>query len=442
MRSKIVSRIYNNPVNIAFIFFILVLSFWTLVSVFLGKLSAELSGDEVDYVRRATALLDIGWFALADAYRPPLYPIILGFLKYTVNENQLIPAGRILNIASVALLSSIWLYFGIKKRGVNKFLIAAFLIALWPQFYYFSFQLYAESISFLGLGFLILIAATTSDKECKDISWHTVVFIAFIISFLFLLKANNVLVAIPIGLFFLFTLDINLKDKIFKLFVMTFLVILISSPWFIYVKNHTGMVKATTTSGMNLLVGTGYTSLGMEPDKKALTYTFIEKRHILKSTEIGDVALTNESLEILLNLHNEKKQINPFTQENVNWYSFYEKETMDIAKNIWKENTLEQVIYGFVKIFHSFGGSLRGVTDYITLGIFFISIALSIVIFFDKFNRRFVYLHWGITFFGALLIYFFLPNIRFKTFYFDMSFLLLLAISIESFIDKIRSIRK
>lgn len=253
---------------------------------------------------------------------------------------------------------------------------------------------------------------------------------------LFLLKSNNILIAVPFAIYILLAVTNRLVDKLLKITTMIIMVIFMACPWFYFVYHSTGELKVTTTSGMNLLAGTGYTSLGMKFDEESLPYRFMDNRHGYKETKLGKSILSDSDLSALINFKEIAANIEPYSRERIASAIEFENLTLSMAKNIWRNNLSEQVIHGLAKVSHSFGASMRNPNDYISSILLLLSLALSKFLFNSRKYRRYVLLHWGVTLVGVIVIFFFLPNIRFKTFYFDMGLLLLISFYVESKIAK------
>ena len=208
------------------------------------------------------------------------------------------------------------------------------------------------------------------------------------------------------------------------LFLTIFSLILIS-PWIIFLHKSLGEYKVTTTGGVNFLVGTGYYSFGMADhiDTAVLPLKYIASNNNFHQTSNGPSALSIDDENLLLHAHN-TLQVDDIS--------------MQIAKKIWHNKTNEQIINGCLKVLHSLGFSLRGWNDYFGVLFFVVVIICSIFCVYKKVYKEIICFHWLVAFCGFCMAFIWLPNIRFKTFYFDSSALLVIATVISMLIDQFR----
>jgi hypothetical protein len=114
---------------------------------------------------------------------------------------------RIFNIFFVSLIPAIWWSNGLRRKDEFKtvFFIISFLVSIWMPFFIFSFRALAESLSFLFLNLLLLsLLKFYSEHKKQKIDFASMSILALELSALFFLKANNIFVAIPVGLYIIF----------------------------------------------------------------------------------------------------------------------------------------------------------------------------------------------------------------------------------------------
>ncbi|MDB3960564.1 hypothetical protein N9387_01510 [Candidatus Pelagibacter sp.] len=390
---------------------VIISSLWIVIFFISGANQRPPIGDEGDYLLRGIGLIEIGINTLADGYRPPLFPILISLLYKFVGNELLLNSTRLLNIALVSIVPAIWSFQYQRSDGETKFAFMALLTALWAPFYMFAFSALAEAASFLFLN--LLLVSSLGLLKVKKLVGKLIFITAFLIACLFFLKANNILVALPLGVFIFLFSNGNWLKKFWRVGLLTiFSAILVASwPTFLYQKS--GHLVATTTGGLNLLVGTGYYNFGMEEDYSAI--------HNIKKKELYNgvyPTLTQEQMTLLKSVGKDKYSI-----DNV---------SKNIAMSIWSNNTENQIYYSCFKIAHSLGMSFRGTQDYITFTFFLLTIFASISLKILRANQNIIFLHWGLALMGFIIAFFWLPNIRFKTFYFDTTGLYLISCFISS----------
>lgn len=380
---------------------------WCGLAVLTRKLGADLSGDEIDYFQRG---LKIGSGSLSDGYRMPGFPVWISAFNLVVPKSILIEVLRFVNILAVALVPGLWWWNAEKAPAPLKtgFYVMGILTLLWPPFFLFSFSLLAEGLSFALLNLLVLLLFTT-DQNSKGSHY---LWMGLCLSGMFLLKANAILVSVPVFIFLLLT---SKRRRRISLLLLPVTITVLA--WILFLSSTTGHLLVSTNSGVNLLVGTGHYSFGMKPDKGAAPTKFLSgsEPNTISNEDIESLSQAKKIKEVVL----KKVTVNQAAQK--------------IAYDIWGDQTGQQIKHGMLKIIHTQGGSIRGIKDLITLFFFFAVLISSGLLFRESSLRRFVKLHWGFAFSGFFLAFFFLPNIRFKTFYFDTTGLFIIALLLAHF---------
>ena len=430
LKNKIFRWLHKTPFSGAFYLFILVSTIWTLISFLLGNFSKPAYGDEAEYINLGQMLLKNGIAVISDGYRPPLFPIWISFLNSFIPDNMMVESVRFINIMAMSLVSALWWWRGVKRtdklRGMYFFM--ALFSSIWAPLFFFSFYALAEAGSFLFLNILIITLLGYETDKTMGIQYKRTILISIELLVLFLLKANNILIAVPIALFVLLTLASSWKNRIRTVSIMTVGTIILILPWILFLHQTTGKFRVTNTGGVNLLVGTGHTYAGMSPDPKALPDIFIHKSvDAYHNSPMSISALSAKDLTLISRASNQvstaEKYTNEWAKESANLDTVY----AEIAKRIWLENLDEQVVYGFLKIAHTYGFSMRGGKDFLIIIFLILVITVSALLWKEQKYKRLIILHWSFAFCGFLIAFFFLPSIRFKAFYFDSTGLLVLA---------------
>jgi len=415
-------RIYvRHPVLLG----ICVLIFWSLIFWIKGSLTTPAVGDEVDYIQRGILLSHQGLSAIADGYRPPLFVFICAALSYFFDEHLLLIAVRLLNIAFVSAIPWAWLSaYKSSGRSNSTFALMSILTSVWPAYYYFSCQALAEAISFLLLNLLLILTLSFSSQSSHAKNVIKSITFATIIATLTLSKANNILIAPACVVLAFYQLNSKILYKLTLLLVTVTTSIVIIFPWISLVQKTTGEYNLSTTGGINLLVGTGRYYFGMSDglDMSALPDRYIANRVEFHKTPYGPSALTSDQERLLENTK-----------------TVWEQDAVSKAASlkIWNENRYIQCIYGLTKIIHSIGGSIRGLTDYFSIAFFGLTIVCSLYCLTIKIDRQIVLTHWLFALSGFIVAFFYLPNMRFRTFYFDTTGLLICATALHIIFEKL-----
>ncbi|MDY6919272.1 MAG: glycosyltransferase family 39 protein [Pseudomonadota bacterium] len=382
---------------------------WTLVAWLTGALGVPADGDEIDYLQRGLTLVSND--SLADAYRPPLYPLVIWSLGQLLPQPLVLDAARLLNILLVSIVPGLWLWYAGRSPYPGAGLLMALFSALWPPFYLYAFNAMAEAPSFLfwhGAILLTLLAAADAERSSRRPPLLPVTLAGVCLGLLGLLKANNILVAAPLALMFWLLSPQPRNRRLRALALMAAAAMLVVSPWLLYVKHHTGQWRVTTTGGINLMLGSGRYDFGMGGDPNTLQARYL-------------AAHPSAALE------QEVQQRIPVFDSTTLPRDFIDDQAREMALDIWRRYPQVQRHYGLLKVLHSFGFSLRGPVDYVTAGFFLVATLVALAGLWSRALRPLAVMHLGCTLCGALMAFFFLPNIRFKTFYFDTTGLLLIA---------------
>lgn len=455
IRKAVIRWVGLSPLESTLCVLIVVVTFWSLCSWLMGCFLQPSVWDEGDYIARGNAITHYGLLAISDGYRPPLFPAWISLLALLFPEYVLLDVVRFFNILFMSLVPMSWWLVGLKRTGRLKstFLIMALLTAVWPPFFLYSFKAIAESGSFLLLNILLITLLGYENDKALSKKIGRAFLISLELSMLFLLKANNLLVAVPVALFVFFTLSDTLKNRLGVVSVMATATIILISPWLLFLYHMTGQFKITTTGGMNALIGTGYDYLVIVPHPKALPHKYLYQRFeadlaerpSLKHQDLHkqlyervDLAerpslLSLEHQNLLLSATKYVSNSEQNTIERAHARANYDSVTRYIAIQIWQGNMNEQMIHGILKIAHTYGFSMRGGVDLITMMFLIFVIIGSILAWKESTSRKLIMLHWGFALCGMAIAFFWLGNIRFKTYYFDTTGLLVVSIALNQY---------
>lgn len=139
---------------------LLVLALVLRVAVAVWAYDLELVLDEIDYARRAQYILENGH--LPDAFRPPVYPMMLAavFGVVGVEPGAVRVLQALLGTATAAVLAR-WLHSHVGERGM---LLSLALFAVYPTLVGFSHFLFTETL-YLGLLVLALVFAFPARRD-------------------------------------------------------------------------------------------------------------------------------------------------------------------------------------------------------------------------------------------------------------------------------------
>jgi hypothetical protein len=393
--------------------------FWSLIFWMKGSLTAPASGDEGDYIGRGITLTHQGLSAISDGFRPPFFVFICAAVSYLVGDNFVLTGVRLLNIAFVSAIPWVWLSaYRSSGRSNGTFGLMAIFTSVWPLYYFFASRVYAEAISFLLLNLLLLLALSFSNQSSHGRYLIKSIVFGAIIAALTLSKANNLLIAPPCALLAFLQLNTKFFYKVTLLLVSVITCIVMMFPWISLVQKTTDEYNLSTTGGVNLLVGTGRYYFGMadELDLSMLPDRYIGNHLKFHQTPRGPSALSSDQEHLL----DSAKTV--WARDDV---------SKAISMQIWHEDRTIQSVYGLTKVIHSVGGSMRGLSDYFSIAFLGLTIICSLYCLKVKTNRQIVLTHWLFALSGFFVAFFYLPNIRFESFYFDTTGLLLCAASLH-----------
>ena len=361
--------------------------FWWVVFGVSGAGWAPAEGDESDYLARALRFSEEGWSVFADGYRPPLFPLVAGGVLAALGEDRSLFIARATNLFLVSLIPLVWWWRGTRRKDPVS-LWMALLLTGWAPFYLLSYMAYAEALSLLLLNLLVVLVLRVTPEGRTAFGVTAMVGIALLLAALFYTKANNILVAVPVGLFLFLFARGPLLGRFLRVAALAVLTALFLVPWLLFLRAQSGEWQVTTTGGYNLLVGTGQYNFGMQEDPRAIHRRYFESYQERSADVLGG--------DFFSVLESEEVRSNKYVQNQV---------AFDRATAVWRSLPQEQFRYALLKVLHSQGFSWRGLQDYIMVAFFGGTVLASLLLLWTRFERRLLFLHWGCLLMGCVVAF-------------------------------------
>jgi hypothetical protein len=183
------------------------------------------------------------------------------------------------------------------------------------------------------------------------------------------------------------------------------------APLSVFVSVHNNrFVLLGTNQGVTLYLGIGARSGGpYTPEKETLHEKVADHFHFYEQSKNPD-------------LHRMPKGMENW-EENWKLDSVYQR----IVINAWINRPIVMSVYGFSKILHSFGFSLRDFRDLTLVLHFIVSMCLSIYLWKVDQHRKWCLFFWTIFLTVVLQAFIFLETQRYKTLLFDVPALLMIV---------------
>jgi hypothetical protein len=341
-----------------------------------------LGSDADDYAALASVWKDEGFFiAFNELLRAPGFPAIIFMVGIIFPDNTFFVL-RILQLTSIALtvvMINKILELHIPKSQAYIFSLIYLVLPIW----YFVPAILAESFTTF---FFTLLLYYISLSRTNKYHLPNYLIISGCLAILIYLKANSVLLVIPVLYFAIHKIKIK---KFFHLFSILVLLMFLMLPWMIYAKTTQGsFLPLTNTSGYALYYGTGMIVKGDPILKQAAT-----ENRVNSESNIEDLLVFDE----------------PITASEMS--KIYTNKTIEI----WSERPLNQFLFGLQKIMINFGFIVRNSYEYF-LGFFsLITIIASLSLIKQK-----KHLDWAFTF----IIYFFCQSFQAMIFFSEKRYLI------------------
>jgi hypothetical protein len=236
--------------------------------------------DASDYTDRALRWQSEGFYAaFNDASRMPGYPFVL-LISHTLFSSYPNLIIRILQLLLIAVSA------GLIKVVLERYVptIVAVLVGALYAFlpiWHFVPILIGEALTAVITTFIIYFLANGHDRK---LSRSTILCLSLCVALATYTKPNNLLLAVPIIGFLIFSKNSKAIKSILKIVTIILLLLL---PWFGFVnKAQPGFVGLTTGSGINSYVGTG---MILDYDQGFLSRSAIKWRVDPKSNPLDSV---------------------------------------------------------------------------------------------------------------------------------------------------------
>jgi hypothetical protein len=413
--------IYKKKLIFFISYFLLLLFFFFI----LGKINNKIQWqDEYEYIQRGLGIsfIDFNFATLSDGFRPPLFPIIIKFLSLFSRDSLLIII-KIFNIFLISILPFILMYISkkINDKTYSKILfIGSFINFIFiPNLYFVQFA-YAELISIFFFNIYLYLSIFIFFSK-KNLLLSFV--LAFILAILFYLKANYILLAF---LFLIFFKDFKKNFK-FNSFFFIFLFFMIF-PWLFYMHKITNEYKFTNSQYLNRLLGMGYDIIVENKNHDTIHGKFLLKIYKDDDKQIG----IYHGLSNKLKISNFEKH----NQININFQLFREKISKETINELSKYNSTERVYFSALKNLHLFGGSFRGVKDYVIFS-FSILCLISILFCLKYISLRLIFYINAINLLILLVqTFYYVPTIRYAVIFYNSIILCFSSVIFFLFIKK------
>jgi len=341
-----------------------------------------LGSDANDYAGLASVWKEEGFFtAFNELLRTPGYPAIIWIISI-IFPNDTFFTLRIFQLTSIALtvvMIKKILELHIPKSQAYIFSLIYLVLPIW----YFVPAILAESFTtFFFTLLLYYISLVRADKY--HLSNYLI--ISGCLAILIYLKANSVLLVIPVLYFTIHKIKIK---KFLHLFSILVLLIFLMLPWMIYAKTTQGsFLPLTNTSGYALYYGTGMIVKGDPILKQAATENRVNSESNMEDLLVFDEPITASEMS-----------------------EIYTNKTIEI----WSKRPLNQFLFGLQKIMINFGFIIRNSYEYF-LGFFsLVTITASLLLIKQK-----KHLDWAFTF----VIYFLCQSFHSMIFFSDKRYLI------------------
>ena len=341
-----------------------------------------LGSDANDYAALASVWKEEGFFtAFNELLRTPGFPAIIFMMGMIFPDNTFFIL-RILQLTSIALtvvMIKKILELHIPKSQAYVFSLIYLVLPIW----YFVPAILAESFTTFFFTLLLYYISLIRTNKYHLLNY---LIVSGCLAILIYLKANSILLVVPVLYFAIHKIKIN---KFFHLFSILVLLIFLMLPWVIYAKTTQGsFLPLTNTSGYALYYGTGMIVKGDPILKQAAT-----KNRVDSESNIEDLLVFDK----------------PITASEMN--EIYTNKTIEI----WSKRPLNQFLFGLQKIMINFGFIIRNYYEYL-LGFFsLMTITASLVLIKQK-----KHLDWAFAF----ILYFFCQSFQAMFFFSDKRYLI------------------
>ena len=293
--------------------------------------------DASDYTNRALLWQSEGFYAaFNDASRMPGYPFVL-LISHTIFSSYSNVTIRILQLLLLAVSA------GLIKLVLQRYvpLVVAVLVGALFAFlpiWHFVPILIGEALTGAIVTLMIYFLAKAHNR---GLSRSTVLYLSLCIGIATYIKPNNLLLAVPIFGFLIFSKNSNAVKSISKIVTIVLLLLL---PWLAFTsKAQPGFLGLTTGSGINSYVGTG---MILDYDQGFLSRSAIKWRVDPKSNLTDSIVNAGDASPVEMN-------------------SLYSHKSIQI----WKKRFWRELGFGLDKVRFAFSISSNSKFDML-IGIF------------------------------------------------------------------------
>ena len=255
-----------------------------------------LGSDANDYAALASVWKEEGFFtAFNELLRTPGFPAIIFMMGMIFPDNTFFIL-RILQLTSIALtvvMIKKILELHIPKSQAYVFSLIYLVLPIW----YFVPAILAESFTTFFFTLLLYYISLIRTNKYHLLNY---LIVSGCLAILIYLKANSILLVVPVLYFAIHKIKIN---KFFHLFSILVLLIFLMLPWVIYAKTTQGsFLPLTNTSGYALYYGTGMIVKGDPILKQAATKNRVDSESNIEDLLVFDKPITaSEMNEIYTN---------------------------------------------------------------------------------------------------------------------------------------------
>jgi len=398
--------------------------------------SAYILGYENDLIR-----------SLGDAYRLPSY-VIYQSLFVMLFERPIIA----IKISQIILSSSFILIAFYISNYLNRSniasLIASFFIALWFPLHFYSLDLTGVTFSIFIYSLFVWALFKLFDNHRHNHNYShnfSLIIIGLLLGVITLSKSNNILIFIPL-FFTLWYFYGSIKIAIINCIKSGLIFLIVVLPWSYFISSHNNTIILTSVLGPQALLSySGLRKMPMDTilgkvDIKYKIYSELDYKQFRDDYNVRPNFCKSKITEYLLNNNNPYKdhQFSISTPECYDWNDYSQtiklssQNLMDLYYKRWSENTHGFIMYGFAKIAHGFGASLRGISDYLSLLLFGFSLGSSIYLWKKSLYRSFVVFYWSTLLAFSVNSFILIGYVRYRVIFFDFSAVLLIGLMVAS----------
>lgn len=368
------------------------------------------SVDTADYWARAQLLADGRWSdAFGDAYRMPGYPAVLAVAEWLTGAPLL--AVRLLQVVAVAA-TAVCAEHVVRRVSTDDLsaLLTAAAVAFYPPFWFLAPVLYAETLTVLSIGVLLVLCAGATDR----LGAGRLVAVGSTVAVLTYLKPNNVLLALPVCLFLLVRLGRS-RRTVWRCLAVVATAAGLILPWSVAVSTaQDEVVLLSTNNGYTFYRGSGV----WVPSEDSLPRTAAIRLGLADPVQDARIKAVGFALP-------------RGAAADAYWRGQ--------AVRAWQDEPLRTTVYAASKVGHSLGLSFGGAADALLLLVTAAGAAAAAVLLRD--GRHLAWVAWSAGAFVAMAVQvaLYVPDVRFRVSLLDLPLLVLAGLALATVRDRRRS---